>query len=177
MSFKTIFHGEEIDVPKDVKDMLIPGEEIFYSVRQARIEQPIAPDEICITSERVIIRRPHILFYMKTMRDYRYTDMSNVTIHKGFFNSRIHVKMRFMSHNLELRSIPSNLASKISGIIQQGIDGRFTGYGEEGVDELLKSTVSGRKSGVDNSLKILRERYARGELTREEYHEIKKDLM
>lgn len=174
MSLKSIFCGIQIPIPADVKDMLIPGEEIFYGVRQARIEQPIAPDEIFITSERVILRRPHVLSYMKSTRDYRYTDMSNVTIHKGFFNSTINIKMRFLSHGLQLRSIPSPLARKISSIIQQGVDGRFEGFGEKKEDKPEKTP---KTNSTDSSLKILRERYARGDITRDEYLMIKKDLV
>jgi len=172
MSLESIFGGVDIPIAKDVKDMLIPGEEMFYGVRQARIEQPIGPDEIFVTSERVIIRRPHVLSYMKSMRDYRYNDMSNVTINKGFFNSTINIKMRFFSHNLQLKSIPNETARKISGIIQQGIDGRFEGYGEEE----KKGEIPETQDAGDSSLEILRERYARGEITREEYHQIRKDL-
>ncbi|OYT54952.1 MAG: hypothetical protein B6U72_00950 [Candidatus Altiarchaeales archaeon ex4484_2] len=172
MSLESVLSGVDISIAKDIKDMLIPGEEVFYGVRQARIEQPIGPDEIFVTSERVIIRRPQVLSYMKNMRDYRYEDMGNVTIKKGFFNSTINIKMRFFSHNLQLRSIPNETAKKISGIIQQGIDGRFEGYGEE----KKKEDVSETQDAKDAPLKILRERYARGEINREEYHQIRKDL-
>ncbi len=173
MSLESILSGVDIPTAKDIKDMLIPGEDVFYGVRQARIEQPIGPDEIFITSERVIVRRPHILSYMKSIRDYRYNDMSNVTINKGFFNSTINIKMRFFSHNLQLRSIPNKTARKISSIIQQGIDGRFEGYGEEGKKV---EKVSKTQDAKDAPLEILRERYARGEITREEYLQIKRDL-
>lgn len=166
MVLRSWLKGQEIKIPDKLKEMLIPGEDVFHSVRQARIQQPIGPDEIYITSERVIVRRPEILSYKKSIRDYRYEDMSNVTINKSMFNATIEVKMRFMSHNLQLNGIPKEISRKIAGTIQQGIDGRFQGYGEEPEEE--------KEEG--SAVEILKERYAKGEITREQFMQMKKDL-
>ena len=40
-SMTGIFTGLEIEVPKDIQELLIPGEKVLHAVRQARIEQAI----------------------------------------------------------------------------------------------------------------------------------------
>jgi len=82
-----IFTGLEIEIPKDIKELLIPGEKVLHSVRQARLEQAITPDSIFVTTHRVIVRRPTTLGLKRNITDYKYTDMANTKIKKGFINS------------------------------------------------------------------------------------------
>lgn len=176
---ESIFFGKKIDVPEDVKRELIPGEQILHSVRQARIEQPITPDYIVITTERVMIRRPDWFGITASNRDYRYDDMGNVTVRRGILNSTIEVKMRFLSHDLMLKAVPKEEAPKIASTIQEGIDGRFEGIGggrvraRESQDE---GGLVGDKDMNEKLLSILKYRYVKGEITREEYERMKRDI-
>ncbi|MBN2014635.1 MAG: PH domain-containing protein [Candidatus Altiarchaeota archaeon] len=176
---ESIFFGKKIEVPEDVKRELIPGEQILHSVRQARIDQPITPDSIIITTERVMIRRPDWFGLTARNRDYRYDDMGNVTVHRGILNATIDVKMRFLSHDLVLSSIPKEEAPKIASTIQEGIDGRFEGIGGGKVRtrESPDEGVSVSEKNVDEKLlSILKYRYVKGEITREEYDRMKRDI-
>lgn len=177
MTLDGILHGIKIDVPDVVKKILIPGEQVLHAVRQARIEQPITPDAIIVTTERVMIRRPKLLGLTLSNRDYRYSDMGNISVHKGIFNSTIEVKMRFLSYDLMLRGIPHEEAALISRTIQKGIDGRFEGMdGEESRIYRIPQTAAPKESSDADLLKILKLRYAKGEMTREEYERMKRDL-
>ena len=202
----SFFRGMTIPTPEDVKSTLIPGEKVLYSVRQARIHQLTAPDEILITTERVIVRRPRWLGIKRDTRDFRYEDMGNVTVHKGVLNSTIAIKMRLLSHDLMLFAIPNDVAPKISTAIQAGIDGRYAGIGggyreykgtgeeSRGYDGIVEE--QGRHTGISEDhvrygrdeawdeadtipelLTILKERYIKGEITKEQYHEMKKELL
>ena len=177
MGIKSFFCGKKIDVPEDVKKELIPGEKVLHAVRQARIEQLLTPDSIIVTTERVMIRRPKLFGFTATNKDFRYSDMGNVIVHRGILNSTIAVKMRFLSHDLMLRAIPNDEAQAISSTIQKGIDGRFEGMdGEE--SRRYRISRMETKEGIDEDLlKILKLRYVKGEITREEYERMKRDIM
>jgi len=178
MGIKSFFCGKRIDVPEDVKKELIPGEKVLHAVRQARIEQPITPDAIIVTTERVMIRRPKLFGFTASNKDFRYSDMGNVIVHKGVLNSTIRVKMRFLSDDLMLRAIPNSEAPAISSTIQEGIDGRFEGMDGEGSKTYRTPRMeTERGSSNEDLLKILKLRYVKGEITREEYERMKRDIM
>ncbi len=177
MSIKSFFRGKKIDVPEKVKKELIPGEKVLHSVRQARIEQLITPDSIIVTTERVMIRRPKLFGFAASNKDFRYSDMGNVTVHRGILNSTVEVKMRFLSHDLILRAIPNEEAPGISSTIHKGIDGRFEGMdGDESRKYRIPRMETKRESTDVDLLKILKLRYVKGEITREEYERMKRDI-
>ncbi len=158
-----IFTGLEIEIPRDILELLIPGEKVLHSVRQARIEQAITPDSIFVTTHRVIVRRPTTLGLRRLVTDYKYTDMANTEIKKGLINSDIFIKMRFLSENCCLVGIPNRSAARMFRTIQERIVRTTAGPGP-----LEKS--------AEDPLQILKVRYARGEITREEYLFMKKEL-
>ncbi len=172
MSLKTFFCGMKTDTPEDVKKELIPGEKVLHSVKQARTEQLITPDTIVVTTERVMIRRPAWFGLTAKNRDFRYDDMGNVTVHMGIINATVSVKMRLLSHDLILKAIPKDVAPLISRTIQKGIDGRFKGFGEEH----RPSAAATHTESSGDLFQILKYRYAKGDITKEEYDRMKRDL-
>ena len=168
-SVNSLLYGEEIEVPDDIKEILIPGERVLHAVKQARVRQIVTPDSIFVTTERVIIRRP-IILGMRDTKDFRYADMANVHVYKGILNSTVRVKMRFMSDDLVLRGIPPKKAREISKAIQAGLDGRY-----ETAQETTKTATTEAKSNED-LLKLIKKRYFGGEITREEYEHMKREL-
>ncbi len=158
-----IFTGLEIKIPKDIKELLIPGEKVLHSVRQARLEQAITPDSIFVTTHRVIVRRPTTLGLKRNITDYKYTDMANTKIKKGFINSTIIIKMRFLSETCYLRGIPNKSAARIFRTIQERIAN-------------VRSILSSPQPISEDPLKILKIRYAKGEITREEYLLMKREI-
>ena len=157
-----ILTGLEIDVPRDIQELLIPGEKVLHAVRQARLEQAVTPDSIFVTTHRIIIRRPTTLGLRRNVTDYRYSDMANTRIEKGIINSNIFIEMRFLSEDLCLRGIPKKSAVKIFRTIE----------------ERIVRTHSGAVMGSEatDPLQILKVRFAKGEITREEYLLMKKEL-
>ncbi len=156
-----IFTGLEIEVPRDIQELLIPGENVLHAVRQARLEQAITPDSIFVTTHRIIVRRPTTLGLRRSITDYRYTDMANTRIEKGLINSSIYIEMRFLSEDCCLKGIPNKSASAMFRSIEQQIARTRAG-------EPLSEPV--------DPLTILKVRLAKGEITKEEYISIKKEL-
>lgn len=178
MSFlKSIFCGRKVEPTPDVIKELLPGEIILHGVEQARIEQPISPDCIYITTERVMFRGPIWFGLMTKNRDYRYEDMGNITVRRNLLNSDIHVKMRFLTYDICLKAIPNEEAPLIARTIQEGIDGRFAHIGQ-GSHALKEKSVSVKQEEDKEEIaKILKLRYAKGEITKEEYEKLKKELL
>jgi hypothetical protein len=159
-----IFTGLEIDVPKDIREVLIPSERVLHAVRQARLEQALTPDSIFVTTHRIIVRRPTTLGLRRNITDYRYSDMANTKIEKGIINSSIHIEMRFLSEDCVLKGIPNKSASRMFRTIEEQIT--RTRGGLPLVEE----------PPVEDPLKILKVRLARGEISRGEYQSLKKEL-
>ena len=158
-----IFTGLEIEVPQDIQELLIPGEKVLSAVRQARLEQAITPDSIFVTTHRIIVRRPTTLGLRRNITDYRYIDMASTRIEKGLINSSIFIDMRFFSEEVCLKGIPKKSAAKMFRIIEERIVRTHAG-------PLLSS------SGAEDPLQILRVRFAKGEITEEEYLAMKRAL-
>lgn len=159
-----ILTGQEIEVPKDIREVLIPSERILHAVRQARIEQALTPDSIFVTTHRIIVRRPTTLGLRRNITDYRYSDMANTRIEKGIINSSIHIEMRFLSEDCVLKGIPNKSASRIFRTIEEQITRTRTGA------PLVVEPP------LEDPLEILKVRLARGEISREEYQSLKKEL-
>lgn len=157
-----IFTGLKIDVPQDIQELLIPGEKVLHAVRQARLEQAITPDSIFVTTHRIIVRRPTTLGLRRNITDYRYTDMANTRIEKGLINSSIYIEMRFLSEDCCLKGIPNKSASAMFRSIEQQIARTRAGLP--------------LSEPVEDPLTILKVRLAKGEITKEEYLSIKKEL-
>jgi hypothetical protein len=157
-----ILTGLEIKVPKDIQELLIPGEKVLHAVRQARIEQAITPDSIFVTTYRVIVRRPSTLGLRRSTTDYRFTDMANTRIEKGLINSSIFIDMRFLSEECLLKGIPNKSAARIFRTIQE----RIIRTRDPAIPE----------DSPEDPLTILRIRFAKGEITEEEYLSMKRAL-
>ena len=155
-----LFKGLEIDIPRDITELLIPGERVLHAVRQARLEQAITPDSIFVTTHRIIVRRPTALGLKRNITDYRYVDMANTRMEKGLINSSIYIDMRFLSEECCLKGIPNKKAAQIFRTIQEQITG--------------KPTIPHQQQ--EDPLAILKVRFARGEISREEYLSMKRAL-
>ncbi len=159
-----IFRGLEIEVPRDIKELLISGEKVLHSVRQARLEQALTPDSIFVTTHRIIVRRPTTLGLRRNITDYRYTDMANTRIEKGLINSSIFIDMRFLSEECVLRGIPNKSAARIFRTIQ------------ERIARAVSPHLFEDSQVTEDPLEILKVRLAKGEITREEYLLLKRAL-
>ena len=157
-----IFTGREIEIPKDIQELLISGERILHAVRQARIEQAITPDSIFVTTHRIIVRRPTTLGLRRNVTDYRYTDMANTRIEKGLINSSIYIEMRFLSEDCRLKGIPNKNATQIFRTIEERI--------------AQTRGVQLHETDFEDPLQILKIRFAKGEISREEYLQMKSAL-
>jgi hypothetical protein len=164
---ESVLWGREIEVPKVIKETLVDGEKIIHAIQQSRFEKMVTPNSIFITTRRVIVHVPTTLGLRRTIQDYKFTDMANTEIRQGFISSDIVIKMRFLSEPVFLKRIPTKVAREMVKTIQKGID-----------NMLMTSPVANvaKEKEEDDSLTILKKRYAKGEISKKEYLDMRKDL-
>jgi predicted transcriptional regulator len=117
----------------------------------------------------LIIRDPTALGLRAGMDSIPYSQINKVHLQKGAFTSEIVVDVgRFERDNRKkIKAIPKKKASEILAIINEYI------RQSQDVNNTPKNII---QKLDDDPLKILKVRFAKGEITREEYDEMKSAL-
>lgn len=160
-----------IKVPKAIKNMLYEDEEVITSISQSRMAHVVTPDSIFVTSHRIILYSPHALGLRKSIEDYRYEDMANFKVERGVIFSTIKIKQRFMSNDLVLGNLPKGSIDKIARVVHEGI--RRCGSVSKPVSVTSTPAVDFQN---EDPLKVLKLRYAKGEISKEEFEDMKQLL-
>jgi hypothetical protein len=163
--------GKTLKIPKAVTKMLLADEQVMAVIKQSRLKAAITPDSIIVTNHRIIRYSPSSLGLHKVIEDYRYEDMANLKIDKGILFATITIKRRFMSEDLILDNLPEGQVDYIFRLIQENlrrISSEITSPGTTGQRTPLTSP--------EDPLQVLKLRFARGEITKEEFEEMKKVL-
>jgi hypothetical protein len=163
--------GKEFKVPKAIKKMLLADEQAMAIIRQSRLKAAATPDSIIITNQRIIRYSPSTLGLHKEIEDYRYEDIANLKIEKGILFATITLRRRFLSQDLVLDNLPAGKVDYVFRLIQENL-------------KLISSTsaspvTTGQQTpptSPEDPLQVLKLRFARGEITREEFEEMKRVL-
>ena len=161
--------GKTTKVPNAVKKLLLADEQIKAVIRQSRLKAALTPDSIVITDQRIIRYSPSALGLHKEIEDYRYEDIANLRIDKGVLFATITAKRRFISEDLILDKLRKGQADYISRAIQENLR-RMSG-----VAAATRNQPSPPASPED-PLQVLKLRFARGEITKEQFEEMKRAL-
>ena len=163
--------GKTLKIPKAIKKMLLADEQVMAVIKQSRLKAAITPDSIIITNQRIIRYSPSSLGLHKEIEDYRYEDMANLKINKGILFATITVKRRFMSEDLILDNLPEGQVDYVFRLIQENL--RRMG------NATTSPVTTGQQTPLTSSedpLQVLKLRFARGEITKEQFEEMKKVL-
>jgi hypothetical protein len=163
--------GKTIKVPNAIKKMLLADEQVMAVIKQSRLKAAITPDSIIITNHRIIRCSPSALGLRKELEDYRYEDIANLKIDKGILFATITVKRRFMSEDLILDNLPRSRADYISRVIQENLR-RMSGAPSSPVTTNQQTPLT----SPEDPLQVLKLRFARGEITKEQFEEMKRAL-
>lgn len=156
-----------IKVPRDVSKMLLSEEQVLLSVKQSRWKVLFNPDTIVVTSQRVIRYSPSgFLGIHKDIEDYRYEDMANFKASKGLFFATVTISHRFNSESLILDNLPKGAMNSISKAVEENI-GRVRGS---------TPTKPTQMNSSQDALATLKMRFARGEITKEQFEEMRRTL-
>lgn len=168
-----------------IKDRLDDNETVVMSVRQSRIKPggaaAINPNTIFVTEKRVIIRNPTRLGLGEHIEEYFYHQITNIRLEKGLFSASLVFAIPGMTElsktdrSLSLwgrsaegtiDAIPKDIAEKMYNYIREKISEEKT----------KKENNSQQTVSEDDPLKILKTRYAKGEIAKAEYEEMKQSL-
>jgi hypothetical protein len=163
--------GKTLKIPKAVTKMLLADEQVMAVIKQSRLKAAITPDSIIVTNHRIIRCSPSSLGLHKVIEDYRYEDMANLKIDKGILFATITVKRRFMSEDLILDNLPEGQVDYIFRLIQENLRRMSSDTTSPGTTEKRAPMTP-----PEDPLQVLKLRFARGEISKEEFEEMKKVL-
>ena len=163
--------GKTLKIPKAIKKMLLADEQAMAMIRQSRLKAATTPDSIIITNQRIIRYSPSSLGLHKEIEDYRYEDIANLKIDKGILFANITLKRRFMSEDLILDNLPAGQVDYIFRLIQENL--RRTSSAPTSV---VTTNQQSPLTSSEDPLQVLKLRFARGEITKEQFEEMKKVL-
>lgn len=170
-----IITGKEIEIPKEVKDVLEFDEKVLLAFQQAGVGGKYTGlESIFVTDKRVIKVKPKTLGLRANVDDYLFKDMANVKLDKGVVRSSISIKTRFASDDVAIKNIPKDGANKIYRAIQDGIAGRLEGGKPTNLPD---AGVSTQKIDITEQIKKLAELKNAGLLTEEEFTTKKQELL
>lgn len=181
-------HGEINKIMK----YLQPDETVLYVTRQSRVKPGgsalTTPNTIFATDRRVLIRNPTMLGMRSAVEDMSYESLSSVKLQVGVFSSTIvftgpgfgevnrisRLSMdrawgRDEEHAID--AIPKKDAEELVKIINtqmsknKGPKQQFT--------QIVNNNTTSPQTSEEDPLKILKIRFAKGEISKEEYDEMK----
>jgi len=154
-------------VAKDITNMLLAGEQVLLTAKQSRWKVLFTPDTIIVTNQRVIRYSPSGFFGLhKDIEDYRYEDMANFKISKGPLFGTIMISHRFNSETLILDNLTKNALNSISKAVEENIGRVRAGTSAKPV----------QMGSQQDALNVLKLRFARGEITKEQFEEMRHTL-
>lgn len=163
--------GKTIRVPGGVKKLLLADEQVLAIIKQSRLKAAITPDSIIVTDQRIIRYSPSALGLHKEIEDYRYEDIANLKVDKGILFATITARRRFMSQDLVLDKLLKDQADYISRVIQE----KLRGMSGAAASPVITNQQTPPTSPED-PLQVLKLRFARGEITKEQFEEMKSTL-
>ncbi len=163
--------GKTTKVPNAVKQLLLADEQVLAVIKQSRLKAAITPDSIIITNQRIIRYSPTALGLHKEIEDYRYEDIANLRIDKGVMFATITARRRFMSQDLVLDKLLKDQADYISRVIQENLR-RMSGA----TTSPVATSQQIPPTSPEDPLQVLKLRFARGEITKEQFEEMKRAL-
>ena len=162
-NFPDITDGKKIDEIIQIADRLDKDEKVIKVIRQTKNplkpgSSLITPDTIFATTKKIIIRNPSALGLRQNVEIYPYEKIVDVKLEKGMLSSAIEINVPGSIYDGYIEAIPKNEAEKLLKIIYKRMKEKKT------------------SSPDDDPLIILKKRFAKGEITKEEYEDMKSVL-
>ena len=171
------------DIEK-IKDHLDSDDQVLLVAKQSKYKPGGAlisgGNTIYATEKKIIIRNPTLFGLRESVEDIPYDKITSVKLEKGMFSSTVIIRSPGLS---ELSRM-----SKSSGLIAwgRGEEGQIDAIPKQKAEQLvriIKEKMEQAKTPKESTQKvnedhitILKKRYAKGEISKEEYEDMKKTL-
>jgi hypothetical protein len=156
---------ETINIPNAVKNILNQGEQVIAVVTQSRVKSLITPDSIVVTDHRIIRYSPSALGLHKDIETYLYEDMANFAVQKGILFATMTIRQKMMSDDLVIENLPKGQMDTISKAVNEAI---------RRARNPASISYSAASTPTEDPIKLLKVRFAKGEITKEQFEEMKK---
>jgi len=162
-NFPDITDDKKIDEIIKIAERLDEDEQVIMVIRQTKNplkpgSSLITPDTIFATTKKIIIRNPSAFGLRQNIEIYNYEQIVDVKLEKGMFSSRIGINVPGSIYDGIIEALPKDEAEDLLKIIYERINKKKT------------------SSSDDDPLIILKKRFAKGEITKEEYEDMKSVL-
>ena len=167
------FEKKELDEIERVKQMLEASEVIKVVARQSRIMpggSVVTPNIIFATNRRIIKRDPTSLGLRSHVDSIPYSQINKVHLEKGMFTSEIKMDIGQYAaddNDQVISAIPKKKAEAIVATINEFL---------RGAQDMGNQNPAVSKTEDDDPLILLKKRLAKGEISAEEYVNLKKIL-
>ena len=178
--------GEIKEVEK-IKDKLDPGEVVHIVAKQSRVKPGgsviTTPNTIFITDTRLIIRNPTMLGMRENFEDFSFDKLTSIKLEKGVFSSTLVITAPGMG--------TASRPGLGTGLIAwgRGEDGTIDAIPKDKAELILrfirekmeqirtqKSQQTTNNNSDNDPLTLLKKRFAMGEITKQEFLEMKEML-
>ena len=159
-NFPDITDEKKIDEIIKIAERIDEDEQVIMVIRQTKNplkpgSSLITPDIIFATTKKIIIRNPSAFGLRQNIEIYNYEQIVDVKLEKGMFSSRIGINVPGSIYDGIIEALPKDEAEDLLKIIYERIKQKKTSTSD------------------DDPLTILKKRFAKGEISKEEYEEMK----
>ena len=163
-NFGDIFDEKKVDEIIQIANRLDEDETVLMVVRQTKNPlKPgmslITPDTIFATTKKIIIRNPSAFGLRHNIESYSYDQIVDVKLEKGMFSSSISINVPGSIYDGYIDAIPNDEAEDLLKLIDDRIKEKKTSSSDD-----------------DDPLIILKKRFAKGEITKKQYENMKSVL-
>ena len=175
---KEIVDQDEVE---KIKDKLDTNEEVLVTVTQMR-NRPggtllASPNTILVTDSHLIIRSPSALGMRENVEVFDWADIKSVKVENGLLSSSLYFIIEGLTElsksSSSLPFIGSSNTGEITGLPKKRAEATYKVVKDK-IEQAKKQTT--QSTTTDDPLTILKSRYAKGEISKEEFDEMKKDL-
>jgi len=160
-----------------IKQILEVAEIIKTVARQSKFSPGgsiVTPNIIFVTNKRLIIRDPTALGLRAGVDSIPYSQINKIHLQKGAFTSEIIVDVGMSNHGgnkKTIQAIPKKKASEILGVINE-----FIRHSQDVSSTNTSNSDTSTQKSEDDPLTLLKKRFVMGEITKEEFEEMKQIL-
>jgi hypothetical protein len=178
---KSLFTGTEIEVPEEVKKLLMPGEEVLLAFQQAGLGSLAGATggkltglaSVYVTNFRIMNYQPKTFGLRADIIDHLYEDMTNILLNKGFMSTDLVITMRHNSVPFYIKNIPKEGADEILKTAQMGIKRKLQGQQADSSSPVIVQ----QQVDITDQLMKLAQLKEKGIISEQEFEIKKKDLL